>query len=101
MTDNNDNDDATKEEFDYNDDAETDAEAPPEQEEIEMRTFQVQAMRAFEMDIPEPAVEQAVSETGADSDEEALQAMLGQQEQQNVAPQEKLLGVDISVEEIE
>lgn len=64
----------------------------------DMQSFKITVTRVFEADFPSQEVTALLEQTGEDDPGEAISQMFLQEEKQNVAPQQKLLGVNVEAD---
>lgn len=67
----------------------------PEQQQPTFETFEITVTRQYEVDYPERQIMAMVEQADKDNPDEVVADMLAQQEQEKVAPTEKLLGIDV------
>jgi len=66
--------------------------------EPEMNSFEITSTRHFEVDFSDGQIAQLLEQTGAETPENALAQITGENERNKIAPEEKLLGVDVTVD---
>jgi len=67
------------------------------EEKVEISSYKVTATRAFEVDFSDGQVAELMQQTGESDPEAAISAALEAQELNKISPEQKLLGVDVSV----
>lgn len=60
-----------------------------------MNSYEITAMRLFEMDFSDQLLQSFMDQVGADDPEEALEQVLLQKEMDHIQPEQKLLNVEV------
>jgi hypothetical protein len=68
------------------------------QDEVEINSYAVTVTRVFEVDFSNQQVGQLMQQTGQDEAEAAIEAALEADETNKIAPEQKLLGIDVMVD---
>lgn len=68
------------------------------QDKVDVNSYTVTSTRVFEVDFSENQVAQLMQQTGETEPEAAIEAALEADETNKIAPEQKLLGIDVMVD---
>lgn len=67
----------------------------------QMETYRITTQKTVEVDFPATQIEQLKQQQRADSGEEVVEALTSEKMANSTAPEEKLIGIDTSAENVE
>lgn len=77
----------------------TEPDTPDTPEMPEMSSYVITVTRKFEVDFSGMQLQQLLQQAGDSTEPEAIEQAFLQQERQNIEPEQKLMGVDVSANE--